>query len=94
MMVLRVIKGKQLDGVDFVDLLLDDAGLSKHTFLPFYNEPQIANASTRIFAARMQYEGVAYKLHWITSPGKQRKRWKNEMISNNNQMTAEGGNIY
>eukprot|EP00729_Bicosta_minor_P015940 gene15940-20237_t len=60
--------GKQLDGVDFVDLLLDDAGLSKHTFLPFYNEPQIANASTRIFAARMQYEGVAYKLHWITSP--------------------------
>ena len=59
----------QLDGVDFLDLLLDDQGVSKHTFLPFYNEPQIANASTRIFAARMQYGGKAYKLHWITSPG-------------------------
>ena len=38
---------------------------TRHAFLALYNEPVIANASTRIFAARMG----ALKAHWITSPG-------------------------
>ena len=38
---------------------------TRHAFLPLYNEPVIANASTRIFAARMG----SLKAHWITSPG-------------------------
>lgn len=38
---------------------------SRHTFLPFYNEPAYGNASHRIFAARFG----RYKVHWITSPG-------------------------
>ena len=38
---------------------------SGHTFLPFYNNVNIANASTLIFAARYG----SYKAHWITSPG-------------------------
>ena len=41
------------------------AGDPPPRFLPFYNEPAYANASTRIFAARYG----RYKLHWITSPG-------------------------
>jgi hypothetical protein len=50
-------RGTTLDGKDFVDLLLDDAnGRSKHEFLPFYNEPRIANASSRIFAARIKWD--------------------------------------
>ena len=41
-----------IDGEDSLyDILLHD-GQSKHTFLPFYNNPAIANASTTIFAAR------------------------------------------
>ena len=38
---------------------------SAHSFLPFYNNPVIKNASSLIFAARMG----PYKAHWITSPG-------------------------
>ena len=41
-----------LDGEDSIyDILLHD-GKSKHEFLPFYNNPAIANTSTTIFAAR------------------------------------------
>ena len=45
--------GRVLDGEDSLyDILLREDGKSKHTFLPFYNNPAIANASTTIFAAR------------------------------------------
>ena len=41
------------DGREFTDILLNEGGATTHAFLPFYNEPAIANASSRIFAARM-----------------------------------------
>lgn len=59
---------RRLDGTSsLADALLaksDDAP-TRHAFLPFYNNPTIANASTEIFAARMG----SLKAHWITSPG-------------------------
>ena len=59
---------RRLDGTEsLADALLaaEDDAPTRHAFLPFYNNPTIANASTEIFAARMG----SLKAHWITSPG-------------------------
>jgi arylsulfatase A-like enzyme len=48
------------------DLLFAPTGAkSAHAFLPFYNQPNISEPATQIFAARMG----RYKVHWLTSPG-------------------------
>ena len=59
-----------LDGKDsLLDAVLRPTSkgdaLSNHTFLPFYNNVYIANASREIYAARFG----RFKVHWITSPG-------------------------
>lgn len=60
-------EGVTLDGKSsLASIILNPrSARSAHDVLWFYNEPDIANVSTRIFAARVGQ----YKLHWITSPG-------------------------
>jgi len=65
----RSPSSRVLDGtLSLADAILAPGGTSppsRHSFLPFYNEPAYGNASHRIFAARYG----KYKAHWITSPG-------------------------
>ena len=63
----RSAQGRIIDGtLSLADAILANGSApTRHAFLPLYNEPAYANASRRIFAARLG----RYKAHWITSPG-------------------------
>ena len=48
------LAGVLLDGkASLLDVIMKPQGRSAHKFLPFYNNPAIANASSKIFAARI-----------------------------------------